>query len=491
MIVMHIHFGMSGDFRLHSLNTPMAPSSASSKKSKSSKRTLTAPPAADSDEFDDLLLNNAFYPDPKPTTRLQLVNEDEGIVAHVSAMTVQHGTLDLYHTKAASLGEDPLREDANPETAWSKISISKKPVGLLLMDQSVIAGVGNIYRAEILYKAGVHPEQPGRTLTRAAFDSIWSHSVDLLRRGFQSGSILTVDPEDAILLGQPWTRRYCYNHSNCGRCKSKIMSWDMAGRTVYCCTTCQPLINGSSNGEESGKGEETKSVLPAARKKAMGSARQAIEFVSHCAPDDAGDVSMPLMKLKVAELRARAEAMGLSIAGKKAELVARLETAAALHNSQQGNEHQSDAGVAAGGGDGISIPTPMPGSKRAKLAKEKSPRGTSTCTAAAADGDGFNESGAAAPAVYPEVYNWDHTTTSGKESKKQGNGTVAGLPKSGTAGLGHVATAREAALEKARAGEGRGVEHVALHDDEEEGTLEQIIGVKSRKSGKSGGGNHR
>ena len=56
-------------------------------------------------------------------------------------------------------------------------------------------------------QAGVHPEQPGNTVDRAAFERIWQHSVLLLQRGFKSGSILTVDPEEAAVLGPPWTRR--------------------------------------------------------------------------------------------------------------------------------------------------------------------------------------------------------------------------------------------------------------------------------------------
>jgi formamidopyrimidine-DNA glycosylase len=67
--------------------------------------------------------------------------------------------------------------------------------------------VGNIYRAEILYKARIHPEQPARSLSRQQFDLLWYHCVNLLQRGFASGSILTVDPEDAARLGKPWTRR--------------------------------------------------------------------------------------------------------------------------------------------------------------------------------------------------------------------------------------------------------------------------------------------
>ena len=56
-------------------------------------------------------------------------------------------------------------------------------------------------------QAGVHPEQPGCTLSRGAFDAVWEHSVLLMQRGFKTGSILTVDPEEALVLGEPWTRR--------------------------------------------------------------------------------------------------------------------------------------------------------------------------------------------------------------------------------------------------------------------------------------------
>ena len=75
-----------------------------------------------------------------------------------------------------------------------QVRTSKKSVGLLLMDQGFWAGVGNIYRAEILFVARVHPSVPGVQLTRDEFDRIWSTSVALMRRGYEQGSILTVDP---------------------------------------------------------------------------------------------------------------------------------------------------------------------------------------------------------------------------------------------------------------------------------------------------------
>lgn len=60
--------------------------------------------------------------------------------------------------KAAALGPDPLREDADAEVLWAKVQTSKKPIGLVLMDQTMIAGLGNIYRAEVLFKVPPWPD---------------------------------------------------------------------------------------------------------------------------------------------------------------------------------------------------------------------------------------------------------------------------------------------------------------------------------------------
>jgi Formamidopyrimidine-DNA glycosylase H2TH domain len=65
---------------------------------------------------------------------------------------------ELYERLSSKLGPDPLREDADKEELWLRMRASKKPVGLILMDQSFVAGLGNIYRAEVLYK--VRSTQP-------------------------------------------------------------------------------------------------------------------------------------------------------------------------------------------------------------------------------------------------------------------------------------------------------------------------------------------
>jgi endonuclease VIII len=72
----------------------------------------------------------------------------------------------------ARLGEDPLRPDADPDRAWARISRSRAPLATLLMDQSVIAGIGNVYRAEVLFRHGLDPQLPGRALRREQWDAI-------------------------------------------------------------------------------------------------------------------------------------------------------------------------------------------------------------------------------------------------------------------------------------------------------------------------------
>ena len=178
----------------------------------------------------------------------------------------------------------------------------------------MFAGVGNIYRAEILYKSGVHPEQPCTDLSRSDFDEVWRHSVELLQRGFVTGSILTVDPEEAKVLGEPWTRRYVYNQRSCGRCGAAVKTWDMANRTVYCCEGCQPLLP-STRGVSERASVRTKD------------AKAHVPFVSHCAAESPGTLAAEPEKLTVAKLKeildsASAWPQGLRRTAKKAELVA-------------------------------------------------------------------------------------------------------------------------------------------------------------------------
>lgn len=93
-----------------------------------------------------------------------------------------------------TVGADPIRADADPERAWRAVHRSTRAVAVLLMDQSITAGVGNIYRAEVLFRAHLDPMTPGNRLTRATWDRIWADLVVLMRRGVADGRIDTVAP---------------------------------------------------------------------------------------------------------------------------------------------------------------------------------------------------------------------------------------------------------------------------------------------------------
>ncbi len=96
----------------------------------------------------------------------------------------------------AKLGPDPLRNGARPGRAWEAIHASSTAIGQLLMNQDVVAGIGNIYRAELLFRAGIDPHKPGRDLTRAQWDALWKDTRALLRDGVRDGAIITTRPKD-------------------------------------------------------------------------------------------------------------------------------------------------------------------------------------------------------------------------------------------------------------------------------------------------------
>jgi len=206
------------------------------------------------------------------------------------------------------------------ERLWRKVSKSKKSIGALIMDQDYFCGPGNIYRAEILFKARIHPDQLGKDLSRAEFDKVWRHSVELLQRGFREGSILTVDPADDARYG-PDLRRYVYNKSRCPVCRGPVMSWDIQTRTAYACLACQPLraVQEAPPSPKKTKKRPAAST-PAKAKKAKPTPVK--RFRSHCVEDAAEGMSPEMLTVK--ELKAKLSALGAPTAGLKSVLVARL-----------------------------------------------------------------------------------------------------------------------------------------------------------------------
>ena len=151
----------------------------------------------------------------------------------------------------ARLGPDPIRDDADPERAWAALQRRSVGIGRALMDQSVLAGVGNVYRAEVLFVHGLHPDVPSRDVDRGTWDAMWATLVAWLRRGVKERRIITVDPKE---VGVPRSRMrradatYVYHQERCRRCGTSVRRYDLAGRWAYACETCQPPPRGPRGG---------------------------------------------------------------------------------------------------------------------------------------------------------------------------------------------------------------------------------------------------
>jgi len=141
------------------------------------------------------------------------------------------------------LGPDPLRDDADPDRAFESIARRVAPIGQLLLEQKVISGIGNVFRAEALFANGVHPNRPGTRVTPEVFEGLWSTVVTMLRQGVADDRIFTLD-RDEYELPSGATRRgestYVYHRDLCLRCGTPILTVDLGGRPCYYCPVCQP-----------------------------------------------------------------------------------------------------------------------------------------------------------------------------------------------------------------------------------------------------------
>lgn len=147
------------------------------------------------------------------------------------------------------LGPDPLRSDTDPDRAWTKIHRSGKSIAALLMDQSVTAGVGNIFRAEVLYRNRIDPHLAGRLLRPSEWDAIWDDLVELMGAALSVGRIDTVRPEHmpeamgrSPRVDAHGGEVYVYRRAGqqCYVCGSEIQTEVLEARNLFWCPTCQP-----------------------------------------------------------------------------------------------------------------------------------------------------------------------------------------------------------------------------------------------------------
>lgn len=176
----------------------------------------------------------------------------------------------------ARLGPDPLRAGTpgnDPARALERVARSGRTIAELLMDQSVLAGVGNVYRCEVLFRLRVDPFRPGSQIRPRTFLAIWDDLVSLLPVGVAFGQIITLNDQlerargllaeageaaydiawqgaaegergrrPAYERASPLPREYAvYARTGlpCRVCGSRIRAREVAGRTLYWCGRCQ------------------------------------------------------------------------------------------------------------------------------------------------------------------------------------------------------------------------------------------------------------
>ncbi len=186
-------------------------------------------------------------PEPVGALRMRLQTLDDGAPVTIDLRGPTACTVGPPEDRDAivdRLGPDPLRRDADPEAAVDRMAKSRKAIGALLLDQAVVAGIGNVYRAEMLFVNGIHPERPGQRCNRAELDALWETAVAMLRAGVKANRIVTVDRRE---LDWPARKRlprreatYVYKRDRCIRCGTPIRTVEVADRTCYFCPTDQP-----------------------------------------------------------------------------------------------------------------------------------------------------------------------------------------------------------------------------------------------------------
>ncbi|MCT1363279.1 MULTISPECIES: Fpg/Nei family DNA glycosylase [Microbacterium] len=147
----------------------------------------------------------------------------------------------------AKLGPDPLVGDPaeNEERFVRAVRKKPTPIALLLMDQAVVSGIGNVYRAEMLYRQRLNPHTPGRDVPEDVVRALWHDWVRLLAIGVETGQMMTMDglsPEQyRAAMASRDDRHWVYHRAGlpCRVCGTEIALEEIGARKLYWCPRCQ------------------------------------------------------------------------------------------------------------------------------------------------------------------------------------------------------------------------------------------------------------
>lgn len=156
-------------------------------------------------------------------------------------------TPDEMLASVAKLGPDPLVGDPveNEERFVAAVRKKGTAIALLLMDQSVVSGIGNVYRAEMLYRARLNPHTPGKSVPEEIVRELWRDWVRLLAIGVETGQMMTMDDlspaEYRAAMASRDDRHWVYHRAGlpCRVCGTEIVLEELGARKLYWCPRCQ------------------------------------------------------------------------------------------------------------------------------------------------------------------------------------------------------------------------------------------------------------
>jgi endonuclease-8 len=187
-----------------------------------------------------------FPPEPVGAVRVRLLSESA--VADLRGPTACE-VLDAAAVDAiiAKLGPDPINDSSSEAEEAFVTAVRKKstPIALLLMDQSVVSGIGNVYRCEMLFRARLNPHTPGKKVDDETARALWQDWVYLLQLGVATGQMMTMDDLDdeayAKAMADRADRHFVYKREGlpCRVCGTHILMELAASRKLYWCPNCQ------------------------------------------------------------------------------------------------------------------------------------------------------------------------------------------------------------------------------------------------------------
>lgn len=187
-----------------------------------------------------------FPPEPVGQVRLRLLADD--VVADLRGPTAcevltPEGAMAI----RSRLGPDPLIDKGakGEEIFATRLLATKRPIGAVLMDQSVVSGIGNVYRAEILFRHRLDPYRPAASHERSTVSALWKDWAHLLADGVKTGVMVTRSDLDAAgrkkALRSSTNRYYVYKREGkaCVVCGNDVAMDIMVTRKLYYCPHCQ------------------------------------------------------------------------------------------------------------------------------------------------------------------------------------------------------------------------------------------------------------